>query len=190
MQTKKIADAKKILDALVVHEKLKNHAQLARMFGVAQSTLSTWISRGSVNADLIFRICKGIRYDWLLTGEGPMQAEAADLRRDLQEVSHYHFDEKPPVRVPLISWVRAGGWSEVVDPFQPGDADDWLETTATACKNAFATNLLEAGANLKAVSEILGHAPSRFFIPAGTSRGNTCAWGWLYNGSTARHSYS
>jgi SOS-response transcriptional repressor LexA len=28
--------------------------------------------------------------------------------------------------VPLISWVQAGSWSDVADPFQPGDADDWL----------------------------------------------------------------
>ena len=28
--------------------------------------------------------------------------------------------------VPLISWVQAGSWSDVADPFQPGDADEWL----------------------------------------------------------------
>lgn len=28
--------------------------------------------------------------------------------------------------VPLISWVQAGCWSDVADPFQPGDADEWL----------------------------------------------------------------
>ena len=29
-------------------------------------------------------------------------------------------------RVPLISWVKAGEWCEAHDPFQPGDAEDWL----------------------------------------------------------------
>lgn len=28
--------------------------------------------------------------------------------------------------VPLISWVQAGCWADVADPFQPGDADEWL----------------------------------------------------------------
>ncbi len=27
--------------------------------------------------------------------------------------------------VPLISWVRAGQWSEVADPYSVGDAEDW-----------------------------------------------------------------
>jgi SOS-response transcriptional repressor LexA len=30
-------------------------------------------------------------------------------------------------RLPLISWVQAGEWSEVIDNFQPGDAEDWLD---------------------------------------------------------------
>ena len=29
-------------------------------------------------------------------------------------------------RVPLISWVQAGHWCEAMDPFEPGDAEDWL----------------------------------------------------------------
>lgn len=29
-------------------------------------------------------------------------------------------------KLPLISWVQAGQWSEIVDAFQPGDAEDWL----------------------------------------------------------------
>ncbi len=27
---------------------------------------------------------------------------------------------------PLISWVQAGEWSEIVDNFQPGDAEMWV----------------------------------------------------------------
>jgi SOS-response transcriptional repressor LexA len=29
-------------------------------------------------------------------------------------------------RVPLIGWTAAGGWCEAVDPYQPGDAERWL----------------------------------------------------------------
>jgi SOS-response transcriptional repressor LexA len=28
--------------------------------------------------------------------------------------------------LPLISWVQAGAWAEIVDGFQPGDAEDWI----------------------------------------------------------------
>ncbi len=33
--------------------------------------------------------------------------------------------------VPLISWVRAGLWGDVSDPFQPGEADDWIDVYDT-----------------------------------------------------------
>lgn len=28
--------------------------------------------------------------------------------------------------VPLISWIQAGAWQQRGDPFQPGDAEDWM----------------------------------------------------------------
>jgi len=44
-------------------------------------------------------------------------------------------------RVPLISWVQAGTWAEVIDNFQPGDADDWVETTAKVSNQSFALRI-------------------------------------------------
>ncbi len=41
-------------------------------------------------------------------------------------------------RVPLISWVAAGRWSEAVDSYQPGDAEAWVETTKRVGHSAFA----------------------------------------------------
>jgi len=31
-------------------------------------------------------------------------------------------------QIPIISWVKAGEWEEVCDNFQPGEAEDWIET--------------------------------------------------------------
>lgn len=33
--------------------------------------------------------------------------------------------------VPLVSWVRAGLWGDVSDPFQPGEADEWIDVYDT-----------------------------------------------------------
>lgn len=46
----------------------------------------------------------------------------------------------PPIRgeVPLISWVQAGAWSEIVDNFAPGDAEDWLPCPKKFGPHAFA----------------------------------------------------
>lgn len=44
----------------------------------------------------------------------------------------------PPRDIPVISWVQAGEWQAVSDPYQPGYADEWVETSATKSPNAFA----------------------------------------------------
>lgn len=36
-----------------------------------------------------------------------------------------------PRRIPLISWVRAGDWGDVSDPYNPGDADEWADAYDT-----------------------------------------------------------
>jgi len=48
----------------------------------------------------------------------------------------------PLKHVPVISWVRAGGWETVSDPFQPGSADEWIDTTATDSQYAFALRVV------------------------------------------------
>jgi SOS-response transcriptional repressor LexA len=44
--------------------------------------------------------------------------------------------------VPLISWVKAGSWSEIVDAFQPGDADQWVPAPMNASERTFALRVL------------------------------------------------
>lgn len=48
----------------------------------------------------------GIRERWLFEGEEPMVREPSNVSPGPQTL----------MRVPVISWVRAGGWSEVDDP--------------------------------------------------------------------------
>ena len=44
-------------------------------------------------------------------------------------------------RVPVISAIQAGLWGEVVDSFQPGDADEWLLTDIDLSDGAFALDI-------------------------------------------------
>jgi SOS-response transcriptional repressor LexA len=44
--------------------------------------------------------------------------------------------------VPLISWVQAGEWRNLVDNFQPGDAERWVATYAKVSKHAFALRII------------------------------------------------
>jgi len=57
-----------------------------------------------------------------------------------------HEVKEPPVEpmpyerlcsIPVISWVKAGRWKEVCDAFEPGDADEWIESDIRG-RNVFA----------------------------------------------------
>lgn len=41
-------------------------------------------------------------------------------------------------RVPLISWIQAGSWAGIEDPYAPGDAPIWVITDDDVGPNAFA----------------------------------------------------
>lgn len=45
-----------------------------------------------------------------------------------QTTAEYNVTQGPDIRgqVPLISWVQAGAWSEIVDVFAVGDAEEWM----------------------------------------------------------------
>ncbi|KGV86486.1 helix-turn-helix family protein [Burkholderia pseudomallei MSHR3951] len=45
--------------------------------------------------------------------------------------------EWPIGKLPLISWVQAGEWSEIVDNFQPGDAEDWIACPFPSGRHGF-----------------------------------------------------
>ncbi len=62
-----------------------------------------------------------------------IRAYGVDIQEFLRETGYLPTNIelasiKPLRRVPLISWVTAGKWSEVCDSFQPGDADEWVDT--------------------------------------------------------------
>lgn len=46
-----------------------------------------------------------------------------------------------PRRYPVISSVQAGEWAEIVDNFQPGDADSWQDSPVDLGENGFALKI-------------------------------------------------
>ncbi len=47
-----------------------------------------------------------------------------------------------PRNIPIISWVQAGVWSEIVDQFEPGDADNFVIVFRNAGNNTFALRIV------------------------------------------------
>lgn len=63
---------KEMILSLIEHYSNGNKAQFARILGITPQGLSTWISRGTFDIELVYAKCEDISPDWLLTGRGEM----------------------------------------------------------------------------------------------------------------------
>ncbi len=70
--------------------------------------------------------------------------DAVQRDKTEQSTAHYNVSAGPELRgrVPLISWTTAGKWAEAQDPYGPGEAEEWVVTTATVGPNAFALRVV------------------------------------------------
>lgn len=148
-------DIEEILFRLKFFLKLKTWKEVAAFLGEKEGTLSAWKTNNRQSCvHKILYACRGRRLSetWLLAGEGPMlenegkvtipplkmDGTATTSPPEPPNVGPAPLDRIKPHMVPLISWVQAGGRREADDPYQPGDAEQWLDTTATRCEHAFA----------------------------------------------------
>lgn len=94
-----------------------SNADIARAAGKTPGAVTQWLKgeTKTLKAESAQGIeaATGFRASWLITGKGP------------KTVANTTKTENAGA-VPLISWVQAGAWSQIVDNFQPGDAEDWL----------------------------------------------------------------
>ncbi len=80
----------------------------------------------------------GVRAEWLQFGSGKKVQEEPGV----YETQSLKPGPKVQRKVPLISWVQAGEWQDIVDNFHAGEADEWRETTAKVGKHAFALRVV------------------------------------------------
>lgn len=106
-------------------------AQLSKQVGMAQGTLAELerVGTGSSFTPAIADIC-GVNVNWLAYGRGEMtpttNVKAADLGAK---------------RVPLISYVQAGTWTEASDPYTTGEGSEMLQTDSDISRSAFALEI-------------------------------------------------
>lgn len=112
---------------------------VGRLLNASPQTIKNWESRGvSKTGAITAQEIVGCSATWVLEGTGLMTA----MFREPDAVSNIEPVERKK-RVPLISWVRAGLWNDVQDPFHPGEADDWAEAYDTRPgDNAFALRVI------------------------------------------------
>lgn len=102
--------------------------ELAKRSGLSQQLISK-LENGLVESTTeVFRLAEALRVDprWLATGKEV--AEEANTREG-PSITAY---------VPLISWVAAGAWRDVADPYPMGVGEDLVPVTCRVGTNAFA----------------------------------------------------
>lgn len=142
-------DAKRLLDAARDLKHLKSFADIGRLLGESDQTMTNWKRRGvpkEKTVDICLKI--GCRPEWLETGEPPMAEGKVLLPSSDFKVAepraHYaantNVEAGPDVkgRIPLISGVQAGMWTEAVDIYEPGYAERWLPILKNNGEDTFA----------------------------------------------------
>jgi len=123
-----------------------SQADVARAAGVKPPSANGWFSGASKSMKAApataVAALYGVDAHWLATGEGAMRPANTST---VLKVSGPAADRVEAMAsmgaVPLISWVQAGCWADVADPFQPGDADEWLPCPVAHGPNTYAVRV-------------------------------------------------
>lgn len=103
----------------------KTQEEFAELFGCTKSNVSGWEKgRHEPTYRLLCEISdkSGI----------PLPHKQTNLSKEIEILSD------SPKPVPLISWVQAGNWSEVIDVFNLGNADEWMPCSVPHSPQTFA----------------------------------------------------
>lgn len=75
-----IMNKKDRLEAIIGYYSDGKPSLFAKYIGVAPSTISSWLSRDTMDYDLLFAKCENISAEWLLSGQGDMISQSAKRR--------------------------------------------------------------------------------------------------------------
>lgn len=107
-------------------------AVLAKLVGVNRVTVTGWESGdyepGGSNLQALAAALK-TNPQWIIHG----------IRDPVSEAPTYKPTERFGVkRIPVLSWVQAGEWTESGAPVTENDVSEWIYTTANLCDEGFA----------------------------------------------------
>lgn len=117
-----------------------NQSELARRLSISPQAVQNWeAGKSSPRGERIKETANilGITVEYLLFGEDKESAmtvtrSTATTDKNVEGVKEYKGS------VPLISWVQAGHWSEVIDNLAPGEAEEWLPRMTNLGPRAYA----------------------------------------------------
>ena len=119
----------------------ESQAKFGEIFNVSQQAVFGWETGSTIpSQEILEELCLlvGVKYE-----------DALKLRKKripleyTTEPSNVGPDRIPITRrVPLISNVQAGAWTEIIDNIQPGDAEEWIYIASNIGPNAFALRVV------------------------------------------------
>lgn len=121
-------------------------AELARACHVSPPSVNGWLNGKAkfLRGENLLKAAAALKVNqhWLADGTGDMQPpsglhEINDPRQAWTNTNITHAPSRG--RIPMISWVKAGSFSDVQDLFEPGQSDEWVDAyQSTPSRNAFA----------------------------------------------------
>lgn len=118
---------------------LHGNSNIARFLNESPQVVTNWSKRG-VPARKIIEIAPllGVSPEWLQTGKGEKNNEAMRVINGDPMLPPPNLVEMPARRkAPVISYVQAGNWCGLVDPYPVGTGDDEIEIDAKWSANTF-----------------------------------------------------
>ena len=117
-------------------EKVMTQEGLGKASGISQTTVAD-IERGrNKGTKHIVALAKALRVsiEWLNDDKGEMRPDAG------QQANTESIEIKG--HVPLISWVTAGKFCNVEDPYEVGDAEEWLPCPVKHSSKTYALRVI------------------------------------------------
>lgn len=94
---------KERLEAIIRHYSGGKPSIFAKQIGVAPSTISSWLSRDTLDYDLLFAKCENLSSEWLLTGKGEMLKAQSSLKKSDNEMTQPSKDKNTGIEDKLLA---------------------------------------------------------------------------------------
>lgn len=118
--------------------KRKVRSALADACGITYQSVTDWFdgSTKTISGHHLAAIARkwNADLDWLISGTGKMDRLANGVANVAEVGVGYATGKR---QAPVISWVQAGEWNDIMDEFQPGHAEEWEPVPDTASQYCF-----------------------------------------------------
>lgn len=113
-----------------------NQSEVARKVGTSPQAIRKWQSGEStgIKGENLIQLAKigKTTMEWIQTGKYGKAQPSENANAEILA---------PSKKVPVIDMVAAGDWTETVDPYPVGDAEDWQECPVPHGENTFAVRI-------------------------------------------------